>query len=226
MNNKWKIVNNNLELDLRSFVGMLETAAVSLTAAPLLVGTVRFRRCDYGLRAIVILIIISLITDALTAIYEGEGWLSLYHVRLYTFLEFVAYTLFFYSISTSAPFKKLMLVMLLPFLGVCIADLHLLGVKSRDDLATTTEGTILILYSIITLYLILKETIYPNILRTPQFWIISATLIYFAGNIFVFAFYNYGDRDARQILWGLHSVISMLFYSLIAIGLWKTKESH
>lgn len=122
-----------------------------------------------------------------------------------------------------------MFAMLIPFLGLVIADLAMEGLMKRDDLSIGVESLIFIIYSVITFYYILQDMEFPNLVSTAQFWIISGVLIYFGGNIFVFISSNYMLQlsvEASTLLWGIHALICLVYYSLFTVGLWKTKESR
>jgi hypothetical protein len=81
--------------------------------------------------------------------------------------------------------------------------------------------------SFLTFNFIIKDQKYNNILTAPIFWINSAFLFYFGGNMFLHLFSDYLQEHALSTfyeLWGLwHSSLNIIFYTLISIGFWKTR---
>lgn len=215
--------------EIGSVISIIVDAALWTTVLPVIAGLIRFRNARYGLRALVILAIVAFIADNIQFVYGNTELVSLYTPRVYTFVEFLLISLFFLSNTSRHYFRATIIAMLFVFTVVAIADYKINGLTQRDDMAIAVEAITLVLYSVATLYFIMKDAVYPNILATAQFWIISGILIYFGGNIFVFITSNYISatwRDWFIILWGLHAVLCMIFYSLMAIGLWKAKESQ
>lgn len=61
-----------------------------------------------------------------------------------------------------------------------------------------------------------------HIERTPMFWFNAGHLIYFAGNLSVFAFSNFILEISNQLheaVWGIHSVLLILLYISYSIAL-------
>jgi hypothetical protein len=211
---------------LDSLSEILNYTGFAFAGVTLAVGVKRYKMASYGYRAIILLFVASIITDALTSALRGKTWLSYYHLRAFTVLEFIAYTTVFHSIITRRNYRIVMLSLILPFIGVAITDLAIRGVKGRDDLVVSIEAVLIMIYAISALYFILKDMVYPNILNTPHFWMIGAALIYFAGNIFVFTLIAYAKPEGQVTLWHVHTIIACISYALIAIGLWKIRKSH
>lgn len=203
--------------------------AVWFALVPLFFGALRYKFLSFGLRNMMLLLGIMLMTDiALTFLGDSEQF-ALYIPRIYTLVEFLAVTIFFASITSRKKLRIAMYMMIAPFIGVVVADFLIEGLVWRDDLSVGIESLIFIAYAMITLYNIMRDVEYPDLLATPNFWIISAILLYFGGNIFVFISTNYIARVSREmfdVLWATHALVEILFYSVLAIGLWKAKESR
>lgn len=203
--------------------------AIWITLLPLFIGVLRYKNLSNGLRCVVLLVAVMFVTDIVLSYFGDSERFAMYVPRVYTLIEFVAITVFFISITSRKILRLVMWVMPAPFIAVVVVDFLMEGLMKRDDLSVGIESLIFIVYSLITLYNILRDVEYPNLLATPQFWIISAILLYFGGSIFVFISTNYIAQISSEIyglLWGVHAVIGMLFYSVLAVGLWKAKESR
>lgn len=99
----------------------------------------------------------------------------------------------------------------------------------RDDLVTVTESAVFMLYSITVLYFMMKDMEYASITTTPQFWIVSAILIYFGGNIFVFGSSNYANSISFQtflVVWTIHAPIAIMYHLTVSVGFWKARKQY
>ncbi|MBA3683208.1 MAG: hypothetical protein H0W73_18890 [Bacteroidetes bacterium] len=107
-------------------------------------------------------------------------------------------------------------------------DYKLNGLKSMDNFSTSLESIIFIFYSISFFYYALKNLIFENLLSTPLFWLNTAILIYFSGNLILFVFSNYmaqTDPVKYGILWAvIHTFFNVLYNVLLSVGFWKAKN--
>jgi len=128
-------------------------------------------------------------------------------------------------VLASSKIKILIKVFFILFLGIAGYDLYLNGLNSMDNLSLTTESVLLMLYSLIAFFHLIQNPVYPNILKAPLFWFNTAILLYFSGNLFLFVFSNYLQSHYAKVspaLWGIHSLLNIVFYFLIRLGFWKT----
>lgn len=73
-----------------------------------------------------------------------------------------------------------------------------------------------------------REMKTENIFRSPMFWIASATLLYYAGTLFLFSLGNIIIRKPLQAtisFWLFNAFLAALQYTLIAIGFWRSKTT-
>lgn len=221
-----KIMSPGLHLAITT----ITKTAIWATTFPLVIGVFRFRQNGFGIRAIAILMAVALFTDTVLSYYGNSEQFAMYIPRVYTLVEFTAISLFFISVTSRKKLRVFMYAMFVPFCSVVVVDYLVGGILKRDDLSVGVECLIFILYSVITLYLILRDAEYYNILSTPVYWIICAILLYFGGTIFVYISCNYIasiSRDTYLLLWGgVRGVFCILYYCLLGVGLWKAKESQ
>lgn len=180
-------------------------------------------------RVLVYLLAVMLATDLTLTALGNSTIFSLILPRLYTLIEFVAISIFFISITTRHSFRKTMIILIAPFVAIVVIDFTVEGILKRDDLSVGIESLIFITYSLITLYYILHDTEYTDILSTSKFWVISAVLLYFGGSVFVFISTNYIAKLSREmfdLIWAIHAFAVIIFCSVLSIGLWKAKESR
>ena len=170
--------------------------------------------------------LISLLTEMISYVCNVEEWNTTVLFRIYTVVEFVALSYFFIQITRDKTVLLIMKIVVVLFCMVTLVDAILQGIMSMDNYSIAIESIIFIFYCVYSMLMLMKEAAYQSILASSRFWIIVAILVYFAGNLFVFVFSNYLLRKSPDVfndLWGVHSILNILFYSLIAIAFWKIK---
>jgi hypothetical protein len=154
---------------------------------------------------------------------------SMMIVNLFTLIEFF-FILWFFKSFFDKFFRPFFHVFLFFFFLLFIIYTGFVSndIKIIDNLSVSIESIILIIYSLFSFYIIMKKMIYENLLSTPFFWINSAILIYFSGNLFFFAFSNYLQKHSDQSLflqlYIIHSIFNILYYITLSIGFWKARK--
>ncbi len=174
-----------------------------------------------------ILLIFNVIMELLNIIFSESGENNMYIYHCFTIVEFTLISLF-YSFFFQQYFTPLLINLLIPvFLLAAYIDYKVNGLESMDNYSTSIESIVFIFYSLSFFYYALKNLIFENLLATPVFWINTAILLYFSGNLILFIFSNYMGRiDPIKygVLWVvIHSFFNMLYSILLSIGFWKTK---
>ncbi|MBA2613604.1 MAG: hypothetical protein H0U95_16700 [Bacteroidetes bacterium] len=97
-----------------------------------------------------------------------------------------------------------------------------------NSLSAGTESTILILCSLLAFYRVMQTMMFErDLLSEPFFYINTAILIYFAGDLFLFLMSSYlQTHRAKQFpeLYLFHSVFHVVYYVLIALGFVQLKK--
>lgn len=176
-----------------------------------------------------LLMLISLATEIVGFIFLKNNFKNMYIYRIYTVLEFTLLSFFFIKTIAEHRLIVVMKLLIIPFACLAGLDIWVRGFKSADSIATTTESILLILYSVSVFYFLLKTPMYMKLVSAPLFWLNTSVLIYFSGNLFVFIFSSYLESHSHKVyyeLWGIHSILNVIFYGLISIGFWKTKTHY
>ncbi|MBL7919312.1 MAG: hypothetical protein JNJ40_03295 [Bacteroidia bacterium] len=151
-----------------------------------------------------------------------------YILHYFTAVEFALISLF-YSFFFRNYFKPYLINLFIPlFLIAAYIDYRVYGLFSVYNFSPSVECIVLIIYSFFFLYYALKNLIFENLLSTPVFWINTAILFYFSGNLILFIFSDYmakSDIIKYGILWSIiHTFFNLLYNILLSIGFWKTKS--
>ncbi|MEE9238408.1 MAG: hypothetical protein V3U58_02490 [Thermodesulfobacteriota bacterium] len=73
--------------------------------------------------------------------------------------------------------------------------------KSMDNFTSSLSSLLIASIALFTLVTILMETPVTPIYKLPKFWVSTAVLIYFAGNLFGFAL------SSIIIVWPIHNIL-------------------
>ena len=198
-------------------------------AIPALCGLIKWNKSAVGAKLLTILVIVGFLVEEFMSIYEDTLLLSQLMFRIYTIIEFGMITAYFITITKLPRIRRVMYYLSILILPIAIFDYLMGGPTERDDLTIGVESLIFVGYCIVVLYNTLKEGEHERITSTSSFWAISAILIYFGANIFVFISSNYVrsiSLESSQILWTVHEVFNIIFYFILAVALWKAKDSH
>jgi hypothetical protein len=195
---------------------------------PITAGLLRFKGLNYGLRSVFGLAVFSLLVDLITRyLYRSQGVEGFLLSRIYTVFEFFFITIFFLSVSRRRGIKIVLIAMMFVLVGIEIIDTSIQGLMQLDNLAVVIGSTFIIGYSVLTFYYLMRDMVYPNLLSTPQFWVLGAILTYFGVNLFVFASSNSAASSlaASRFIWSLHAICLTVFNILLTLGLWKAKPA-
>ncbi len=202
-----------------------------LTGIPIALGLIRIKHFSVSTKLILLLMIISIVTEISIFALHKLHISNLFVARLFDAVEFILLSFFFERIFSETKKKfshalsSVVKVFMIIFIGVAFFDLYTNGFNSMDNISLTTACILLMIYSIIAFFHLIQNPVFDNILRAPLFWFNTGILAYFSGNLFLFIFSNYIEDHFPRLspaLWGIHSLLNITFYILISIGFWKT----
>lgn len=149
--------------------------------------------------------------------------------HFYTFFEFGLYVLFYLNYLKLKKSALIFWVQILVVPIIVIIDFKINSLYKMDTLSTSTESMMLSGYSLYLFYIMLKLPILKNITSAPIFWVNSAVLIYFMGNLMVFLFSNYIQTyqpEKSDFLWSsIHSFFNLTYSIVMSIGIWKLRKA-
>ena len=149
-----------------------------------------------------------------------------YPVYIGTLIEFCFLSVFYYK---SYQFKKSKFFVLLCFpifLSFYYMDYHLQSLQLMNTYSLSIESLSIIIFTLLSFYEITKDTS-EQLLNIPMFWINSAFLLYYSGNLLVFLFNNYiylADPFIQRKIWMINSILNIIYYIPISIGFWKARK--
>lgn len=185
------------------------------------------KRLNGYLKILFLLVNVSLIIDLVSFLLIKEKINNFYLFHFYSAVEFTLWIFFYFLFFKEHVRSFLIIFSLIPvFLVVCYIDYHLNGLNSMDGLSVSVESLILTLFSLFSFWLIMNRSIFKNLLSAPFFYVNSAVLLYFLGNLTLFAFTNYiseNEAESYMASWAIHSILNISFNLLICIAFLKSK---
>jgi hypothetical protein len=206
---------------------ILEKISSLICLVPLISAFINLRYIKRYLVPLFLYVIAATITEFFVYLHVKSGTSNFYLFRAFTLIEFTlvstVYIIFFEKFFK--PFVFYFIIFL--FYLTSFFDYKLNGLSVLDDLSSSFGALIFTCYSLFLFYFILKNLVFDNLLQSPIFWINSAILLYFAGNLFLFAFSNFLQsyyHHERNILWAtVHSLFNITFNILLGISFWKSR---
>jgi hypothetical protein len=170
-----------------------------------------------SLNVLTLLFGIGVFTDTLfNTLYKitGKDYWIIYYV--YIPLEYCLLSVFFYRISDNMQLKK-MIIYVFPLYAIIIVWMYtsVYTLTQFPGWAYNTGGTLLIFWSIITLFLI-DPIADVSILKMPLFWICTGMILFYAGifafnGVYDFLFTNYFSLS-NTLLNGINKVCNYILY--------------
>lgn len=148
------------------------------------------------LRVILYYLIYSICNELLTLYFNKVLRISAFLLfDVFTVIEFILFSLFFYLIITNSKIRKLTFLLLIGFVIFSVVDY--LFIRKKNSFNSITSGIEAVLIIIMCIYYFFDRLKQPNpaLLGSFNFWIIIAFLIYLAGTFFLFIMAENMIRD-------------------------------
>ena len=203
---------------------MLRTVVVILLiilGIGILLGLIKWKKSELAFKAIVVLLIITFITDFIGGILPYFGYK--YNVTVYKIFDPIQVVLFsyiFYQLYQTPPMKKFALY-------GCVVTLILLTISTiiniRPDvdnaIGVTMKCALYILLSLMKFTEMLRIPSEDNIVADPSFWFCSGVFFFFSVNIMQWvSIKTFTDENAKQAVIALHVYCNYIFYSIVAFS--------
>ncbi len=192
---------------------------------PLVLGLIGFSRFSKALQYFVILLLLVLISES-TAFYLG--WQKLNNLIVYDVFTAVEYA--FLMIVFSNWFEKrgirtALLASIPVFLLVWLYGKFIAGSTDQfDSIFLSVESVVFVFLSVIVLIKEMKDST-VLLVDNPVFWVSSGLLVYFAGNLFVFALIDQLLQPGIERFhgaWMIHTVLNVTKNILFSLGFLST----
>lgn len=211
-----------------SFFHILLNVSGLFGILPIILGLINLKYIKNYVVPLFILVFISLTVEIISWGFSQFSENNLYIFHLFTVVEFILISLF-YIFYFKQYFKPIIFITLLPlFIIITITEYYIKGANCMNNISTSVESILFVSYSLFLYFFVMKKSLIENLLSSSIFWLNSAVLIYFSGNLLLFLFSSYLAETENKnyfILWAtIHSFFNITFNLLLSIGFWKTRE--
>ena len=195
---------------------------------PCFLGFLFFRSLKTDLRILLALVAAGVILEVASwisteiAFQRREDANIMYVFHIYTIAEFILLLLIFRQWHLGRKNEKTVLTTGLVVLSLIIASKIYTGIwqvgEDLDTIASTVEGVVVVTLAVLTLINLTGDDII-HIFEDPRFWVVSAIMFYFAGNLIIFAL-GLGELsvDDQEIIWSMHSALNISANTLYAFA--------
>lgn len=179
---------------------------------PFIIGLTKFRKLDRSLRLIFYLITFGCISNLLMIYYglvfRKNVWLG----HIYTIVEFLLISMFFYRSFDRDTFKKIIFGFMVFFTIITtINKIYLESFNQIDNYTLTISAILLLISSSMFLVDYLTKNLIINV-KDYRFILTVGFMIYFGGNLFIFALSN-----EIEGIWIVHNFISTILISIYTL---------
>lgn len=206
---------------------LLIATATYFIAIPAAVSLLKYRCLDTAMKAIAFYVFLGGLVQVYSSYLNGIRYNNLWVLHWYTPLEFLCIVWFYANILEGILKKTTMLVVGSGFVALSVLNsTYLQDTGTFNTYARSLEGILTIVFCLIWCYKTLTEMKILRLEQNPVFWVNTGFLLYFSGNVLLFAFSNYIisiNRSLSVYIWAFHAMFSILLYFFITIGLWKAK---
>lgn len=214
-------------MDFKLVSKILISISTTISLLPLAISLYNYKLLKPNLIPLFILLIASVIIESSSFALSTHNYSSSLLYFFYTLIEFILLNWFYQKFFTPYGKTKIFIINLIAFLLLCFIYLMFQNVRNTNHFSMILESILMTFYSLLLFYVILKNLLYQNLLKEPIFWINTAILFYFSGNLILFVFRSYilhHYSEKFSFLWGsIHSFFNILMNVFFSIGFWKLR---
>lgn len=146
--------------------------------------------------------------------------------------EFVIVALYYIFYSQKISSSKALLTMKLLLAGFVVFHLTSVIIKgphNTHDITGALRSMILVIYSLMFFYNLMKDLPTQLVTRLPMFWINASVLLYYSTILIISILAEYIVNVLKGdiiLTWMVHNFMGVVHYSMIAIGLWSNRSLY
>jgi hypothetical protein len=183
-----------------------------LSGLGLLITLIRIRRRRQEIKILGIYFVASLLSLFLTKLLYSLGISPNYAATAYLLAVFPVIS-FIYYLAFDKRYGNVLMTVALCFEAFGIINVLLVQRGAINSYTYIVISLIMIVYGLSYFFTLMKEMPTYDLYRLPMFWINSAFMIYFAGNLFLFVFTDYLVDVLNNnliVYWTIHNVLSII----------------
>lgn len=202
-----------------------------ITKIPLIIALLlaikNYFRFSIELKVISWYIFLSVVIQFLSQYLAYQKIHNLYLLHIFVPASFICFSIFYQKVFASFLNRTILWWILGLFIIFSIVNsLYWQTIETFNSYALSLESVLLIIYSLSLFALLLNESVREEkkaILSSIR-WINSGILIYYTSGLLIFYFgdlLTHFSKERFEISWLFHSIIYIVQFICISIGLWK-----
>jgi hypothetical protein len=215
-------------MNIQELATYIVNNVVWIVPIPMVIGIINRKYLINELIIIFLFTCNSILFELISRVLRSYKIPNLYLFHIYVLTEFFFISWFYYEIFKRYLPSKTIPIVFLTFISFSLIDTFIWhNPFTFNSYAKTLECVIIVSYNVFYLYKTFDEFQDEDPSDTPIFWINAGFLFYFSGCLFLFTFSNFiltQGKPMGMITWALHAFFMTIMYSLISIGLWKSKS--
>jgi hypothetical protein len=216
-------------MTIQEIASLIVKYVPGIVPIPFIVGIIKRKYLVNELKIIFLFICNGLFFEFISTLMWYYKIHNLYLFNIYVLSEFFFISWFYYTIFKKYLSPKTIPTAFIIFVSFSLIDIFILhNPLTFSSYAKTLECVIIVIYTVFYLYKTFDEFQDEDPSDTPVFWINAGFLFYFSGCLFLFTFSNFILTQGKPmgiIVWAVHAFFIIIMYSLISVGLWKSKKN-
>ena len=137
-----------------------------------------------------------------------------------------------YYLATNRQHKTVFTFFPVAFALLSFVNTTFIQGDSINSFSLVVKSIVAIFFSLYYFYWLLQELPTTELQRLPMFWVNSAILIFYSGNLFLFVFTDYlihVMNNDMYLMWTVHNVLKIIEILMIVVALWmdlRNIKSH
>lgn len=210
----------------------LGNIAVAILTISLLLYLIKFRKLPIEIKVLGYFLVLNLLTEIISKTLFSAGTNNLYLLHIYTFFEFLAWSLFYrYLFKGNENIRKYHwpFVLIVAVL-IVLNSIFLEPITGFNSNAKTLVQIIIIGYAIYYFFLNFGITDFSKSENQSLLLINFATILYYSGSLFIVMFMkmlisNESSTTSYNGFWLFNALLNAIFQLLILISIWKVAFS-
>jgi hypothetical protein len=200
----------------------IEKLLLSIFAAGTLVLLLIYRPSEIYIKFLGLGLLASVIGDFSAGFLHDLKINVNYSASIYRIIAFpLISTLYFYALGKQH--RKSFFYINIAYFIFAVLNVLFIQKSTINTYALVLNSILVIIFCLYYFYWLLKELPTAQLQRLPMFWINSAFIIYFSGNLFLFVFTSYLVHVLNSnllVYWTIHNILGIIEGLMIVIALW------
>lgn len=174
------------------------------------------------IRVLVFFLLVELFVELLGSYYKVHHKSNTLLFTLYSVVEFSFYLYFFNTILSNPRFKQIIRIFRIVIPVICLLDIFLVQGYSKFNTYSFIFSSIVVdICAVAYFFQLFKNAAKLNLLKLPEFWIVSGVLFFYICSLSFLGIINYASSLPRLIAREMHNLfvlINILLYLMITIA--------